>query len=139
MKTKILVVDDEPGIRGLLATILERKGYTVLLAESGKKGLDLFRRERPDLIVLDLKMPDMDGITVLQDIRGLDSRTPVVILTGAGSEKAEKLARQLGAAEFIEKEFSLHRLGETLRRLLPDCETTSSRPAVERRPGGLIV
>ena len=55
MKTKILVVDDEPGIRGLLATILERKGYAVLLAESGKKGLDLFRRERPDLIVLDLK------------------------------------------------------------------------------------
>jgi DNA-binding response OmpR family regulator len=131
VKTKILVVDDEPGIRGLLATILERKGYAVLLAESGKKGLDLFRRERPDLIVLDLKMPDMDGITVLQDIRGLDFQTPVVILTGAGSEKAEKLARQLGAAAFIEKEFSLHRLGETLRRLLPHCETPSSRPAVE--------
>jgi DNA-binding response OmpR family regulator len=93
--------------------------------------LDLFRRERPDLIVLDLKMPDMDGITVLQDIRGLGFQTPVVILTGAGSEKAEKLARQLGAAAFIEKEFSLHRLGETLRCLLPQCETPSSRPAVE--------
>ena len=61
---KVLVIDDEPGIRGLLATILERKGYAVVLAESGRKGLDLFRRERPDLVVLDLKMPDMGGITV---------------------------------------------------------------------------
>ncbi len=115
---KILVIDDEPGIRGLLATILERKGYAVLLAESGRKGLDLFRRERPDLIVLDLKMPDIDGITVLKDIHAVAVDTPVVILTGAGNEEMEKQARELGAAEFIEKEFSLHRLGESLRRLL---------------------
>lgn len=115
---KILVIDDEPGIRGLLATILERKGYAVLLADGGRKGLDLFRRERPDLIVLDLKMPDIDGITVLKDIHAAAADTPVVILTGAGNEKMEKQARELGAAEFIEKEFSLHRLGESLRRLL---------------------
>ena len=58
---KILVIDDEPGIRDLLDTLLRRKGYDVVLAESGQKGLDLFRRERPDVIVLDLKMPGMDG------------------------------------------------------------------------------
>jgi DNA-binding NtrC family response regulator len=80
--------------------------------------LDLFRRERPDLIVLDLKMPDIDGITVLKDIHAVDADIPVVILTGAGNEKTEQQARELGAAEFIEKEFSLHRLGESLRRLL---------------------
>jgi DNA-binding NtrC family response regulator len=115
---KILVIDDEPGIRGLLATILERKGYAVLLADGGRKGLDLFRRERPDLIVLDLKMPDIDGIAVLKDIHAIAADTPVVILTGAGNEQMEQQARELGAAEFIEKEFSLHRLGESLRRLL---------------------
>lgn len=133
MKKKILVIDDEPGIRGLLATILERKGYAVLLAENGRKGLDLFRRERPDLIVLDLKMPEMDGITVLQDIRAVTEETPVVILTGAGTDQAEKQARELGAAEFIEKEFSLHRLGETLLRLLSPPDESSSRPPVEFR------
>ncbi len=108
MKPKILVIDDEERIRGLLATILQRKGYAVLLAESGQNGLDLFRRERPDLLVLDLKLPEMDGITVLQDIRSIDAKTPVVILTGAGTEKTESQARELGVAAFIEKEFSLH-------------------------------
>ena len=92
---KILVIDDEPGIRGLLATILERKGYAVLLADGGRKGLDLFRRERPDLIVLDLKMPDIDGIIVLKDIHAVDADIPVVILTGAGNEKTEQQAREL--------------------------------------------
>lgn len=61
---KILVIDDEQGIRNLLDTLLRRKGYDVLLAESGRKGLELFRREHPDVIVLDLKMPEMDGIEV---------------------------------------------------------------------------
>ena len=95
MKKKILVIDDEPGIRGLLAMMLERKGYAVLLAEDGREGLDLFRRERPDLIVLDLKMPDIDGIIVLKDIHAVDADIPVVILTGAGNEKTEQQAREL--------------------------------------------
>ena len=140
MKKKILVIDDEPGIRGLLAMMLERKGYAVLLAEDGRKGLDLFRRERPDLIVLDLKMPEldlkmpeMDGITVLQDIRAVTEETPVVILTGGGTDQPEKQARELGVAAFIEKEFSLHRLGETLLRLLSRPEDSSSRPPGESR------
>jgi CheY-like chemotaxis protein len=62
---KILVIDDEEGIRNLLDTLLRLKGYDVVLVASGRKGLELFRRERPDVVVLDLKMPGMDGITVL--------------------------------------------------------------------------
>ncbi len=114
----ILVIDDEPGIRGLLDTMLRRKGYTVLLADDGRKGLELFRRERPDVIILDLKMPHIDGLTVLRQIRSLDLQKPVIVLTGAGLAQAEEQVRAFGVTEFIEKEFSLHRLGEALKKLL---------------------
>ena len=117
---KILVIDDEPGIRGLLDTLLSRKGYDVALASSGQKGLELFRRERPDVIVLDLKMPGMDGLTVLQQVRSLDPKQLVIILTGAGTPEAERQIRALGVTEFVEKEFSLHLLGDSLKRLLND-------------------
>ena len=117
---KILVIDDEQGIRDLLDTILRRKGYDVVLAESGRKGLELFRREHPDVIVLDLKMPGMDGLTVLQQVRSLNPKQPVIILTGAGTPEAEQQVRALGVTEFVEKEFSLHLLGDSLKRLLND-------------------
>src|SRR5689334_6072069 len=80
---KLLVIDDEEGIRDLLDTLLSRKGYSVVLADGGRKGLDLYRREHPDVVVLDLKMPEMDGMAVLQQIRNLDPGQPVIILTGA--------------------------------------------------------
>jgi DNA-binding NtrC family response regulator len=122
---KILVIDDEQGIRNLLDTLLRRKGYDVVLAESGRQGLELFRRERPDVIVLDLKMPEMDGLTVLREIKNLDPGKPVIILTGAGTAEAEKQVRALGVTEYVEKEFSLHLLGDSLKRLLnnPDPST----------------
>ncbi len=116
--TKILVIDDEQGIRNLLDTLLRRKGYDVVLAESGRQGLELFRRERPDVIVLDLKMPEMDGLTVLRQIKNLDPGKPVIILTGAGTAQAEQQVRALGVTEYVEKEFSLHLLGDSLKRLL---------------------
>jgi DNA-binding NtrC family response regulator len=115
---KILVIDDEQGIRNLLDTLLSRKGYAVVLADGGRKGLELFRRERPDVVVLDLKMPEMDGVTVLQQVRGLNPGQPVIVLTGAGTPEMEQRVRALGVNEFVEKEFSLHRLGDALKRLL---------------------
>ena len=119
---KILVIDDEEGIRNLLDTLLRRKGYDVVLAESGSKGLELFRRERPDVIVLDLIMPEMTGLAVLRQIRSLDSKKPVIVLTGAGTAEAEQQVRALGGTEYVEKEFSLHRLGDALNRLLNNPE-----------------
>jgi len=122
---KILVIDDEQSIRNLLDTLLRRKGYDVVVAESGRQGLELFRRERPDVIVLDLKMPEMDGLTVLRQIQNLDPGKPVIILTGAGTAEAERQVRALGVTEYVEKEFSLHLLGDSLKRLLnsPDPST----------------
>ena len=123
--SKILVIDDEQGIRNLLDTLLSRKGYEVVLASNGQKGLELFRRERPDVVVLDLKMPEMNGLTVLQQVRQLNPVQPVVILTGAGTAEAEQQVRALGVTEFVEKEFSMHRLGDSLKRLLNSAGTTS--------------
>jgi len=115
---KVLVIDDEEGIRSLLDTLLRRKGYDVVLAESGRKGLELFRRERPDVVVLDLKMPGMDGLAVLQQVRSLNPTLPVIILTGAGTPETEQQVRAMGVTEYVEKEFSLHLLGDSLKRLL---------------------
>ena len=115
---KVLVIDDEEGIRNLLDTLLNRKGYDVILADSGQKGLEVFRRARPDVVVLDLKMPGMDGLTVLQQIRHLNPTQPVIILTGAGTPESEQQVRELGVTEYVEKQFSLHLLGDSLNRLL---------------------
>ena len=115
---KVLVIDDEQGIRSLLDTLLRRKGYDVIVAESGQKGLECFRQERPDVLVLDLKMPGMDGLTVLRQVRSLDPIMPVIILTGAGTAETEQRVRALGMTEYVEKEFSLHLLGDALKRLL---------------------
>jgi CheY-like chemotaxis protein len=115
---KLLVIDDEEGIRNLLDTLLSRKGYDVVLADGGRKGLELFRRERPDVIVLDMIMPEMDGLAVLRQIRSLDPKQPVIILTGAATPGTEQQVQALGVTEYVEKEFSLHRLGDALNRLL---------------------
>ena len=115
---KILVIDDEPGIRDLLDTLLSGKGDDVVLSDSGEKGLEVFRRARPDVVVLDLKMPGMDGLTVLQQILRDNPKQPVIILTGAGTPESEEQVRKLGVTEYVEKQFSLHLLGEALTRLL---------------------
>ena len=122
---KVLVIDDEQGIRSLLDMLLSRKGYGVVLADGGRKGLELFRRERPDIIVLELNMPEMDGIAVLQQVRSLNPDQPIIILTGAGTPEKEQRVHALGVSEFVEKEFSLHRLGDALKRVLktPDPAT----------------
>ena len=122
---KILVIDDEQGIRDLLDTLLSRKGYDVLLAENGQKGLEIFRRERPDVMVLDLKMAGMDGLTVLRQVRNLNPKQPVIMLTGAGTPESKLQARALGVTEYVEKEFSLHLLGDALKRLLNDPVTVT--------------
>jgi len=124
---KVLVIDDEQGIRNLLDTLLRRKGYTVVLADGGRKGLELFRREHPDIVVLDLKMPELGGVAVLQQIRGLNPHIPVIVLTGAGPPETEQHVYALGASEFIEKEFSLHLLGDALKRLLKTPDQMASR------------
>lgn len=115
---KVLVIDDEPSIRALLESLLRPQGYDVILAENGWKGLQLYRQDHPDVILLDLNMPELDGVTVLKQIRASDHKQPVIVLTGDTDLETERQVRALGVSEFIAKGSSLHLLGDTLKRLL---------------------
>lgn len=123
---KILIVDDEPGIRGLLERLLEEQGHEVVSADTGWKGLELFCEAHPDLIVLDLNMPGIAGLTALGQIRRLNPDQEVIVLTGAGSPEHEEQVRALGVAAYLDKEHSLHRVGHSVREAL-DMTLSSKR------------
>ncbi len=126
---KVLVIDDAPNVRTLLDLLLRQQGYDVILADNGCKGLQLYRQAHPDVIVLDLNMPDLDGVTVLKQIRSVDLKQPVIMLTGDSTPETEQQVRALGVSEFIVKGSSLDLLGHTLRRLLktPTAATVALR------------
>ena len=129
----ILAVDDDGKIRELLRVMLGRKGHQVMTASDGHKGIDLFRRERPHVTILDFEMPDMDGLAVLRAIRTVDPQAPVIMLTGAGSAEREKQARGLGVTAFLAKGFSLHELGAAVNLVLPANQDSSKHAG---RAGG---
>jgi len=126
---KVLVIDDEPEVRVLLDIQLRHWGYDVVLAGDGLKGLQLDHQEHPDVILLDLNMPELDGVTVLKQIRAVDLKQPVIVLTGDSKPEAERQVRALGVSEFILKGSSLHLLSDALKRMLmPPASTTMARP-----------
>ena len=125
----ILAVDDDEKIRELLHVMLRRKGHHVITANNGQQGIELFRRERPQVTILDVEMPDMDGLAVLRAIRAVDSQASVIMLTGAGSDERKQQARALGVTEFLAKGFSLHELGAALNLVLLPPDQDSSQNA----------
>ena len=135
---KILVIDDEPDILDLLNTVLRRKGHEVVLAERGRKGVQLFQQEHPHATILDLTMPDMDGLAVLRKIRALDPKALVIILTGFGTEERERQAHELGAAEFLEKDFALPTLEATLDRVLTQVGKAMMVDQRQQSPRGVV-
>jgi len=116
---KILVIDDDARDRDLLATVLEERGYEVMLAENGRTGLLLCHRQDPDAVVLDLHMPEIDGHSLLRQLRTLHPSLPVVVFSGHGTEAVEQEVLNHGATAFIQKGFSLQQLGLALQEVLP--------------------
>lgn len=115
----ILVVDDEPDIRTLVQEILEDEGYEVHIAEDADGARDARRARRPDLILLDIWMPDTDGITLLKEWSEGDTLdTPVIMMSGHGTVETAVEATRLGAYDFIEKPLSIAKLLLTVRRAL---------------------
>src|SRR5436309_2837171 len=115
---RILVIDDDPRICELLQTVLQRKGHEVVLAENGSTGIERFRQERPEVTILDLNLPHLNGLAVLTQIRAIDPLSPVMILTGVGTKAEEQEARVLGITDFLERGFSLHALGGAINQVL---------------------
>jgi CheY-like chemotaxis protein len=129
---KLLIVDDDQMNCDLLQNVFTRHGYEVFSATSGREGLSLFRKHLPRVTLLDLRMPEMDGLTVLKEIRAIDPHAPVIILGGGATEAQENQARALRVTDFIRKGLSLDILVEAVNRItqLPaPPSTTSLAPA----------
>jgi DNA-binding response OmpR family regulator len=129
--TLVLVIDDERRYRELLELNLERRGYRVTLAPDGLAGLNLFERDAPDLVLLDLVLPDLDGFEVCRRLRE-HSQVPIIVLTARSDEAAEVRALRLGADDYVTKPFGpealLARIERTLRRSVAGIGTRTPPP-----------
>ncbi|MFN2186306.1 MAG: response regulator [Anaerolineae bacterium] len=129
MPVRILVVDDEPPIVDVLVYNLERANYDVLVARDGEEALSKAQQEQPDLIILDLMLPRMDGLEVCRALRR-EQDVPIIMLTARDSEVDRVVGLELGADDYVVKPFSVRelmaRVGSVLRRAAPREEADDS-------------
>jgi DNA-binding response OmpR family regulator len=123
MGQRVLVVDDDPTVSDVVRRYLEREGFTVELAGDGQQALDAYAAERPDLVVLDLMLPGIDGLEVCRRLRVQDRALPVIMLTALGEESDRVLGLEIGADDYVTKPFSprelVLRVQSVLRRAVP--------------------
>jgi DNA-binding NtrC family response regulator len=131
-RSRILVVDDEPDMRAGLAAVLEREGYAVELATGGAQGLARVGEGGIDLLVTDLRMPDLGGIELLRAVRQAGADIPVLVITAHGTIEDAVTAMKLGAFDLLTKPFSP---GDVLRLVARALETRMAPPAAGERPG----
>jgi two-component system, OmpR family, response regulator RegX3 len=130
-KRTILLIEDEGAISEPLAAALGREGFDAIVADTAAKGLELFDSRSPDLVLLDVMLPDGDGRDVLRRIRET-SRTPVVMLTARGEEMDRVLGLELGADDYVTKPFSAAELAARIRAVLRRVGDTAE-------PGGVVL
>ena len=118
MKFSILVIDDEKNIREGLAMALEDEGYEVITADNGKTGLDIALKDEVDLVITDLKMPEISGEEVLREVISKTPGVPVIVLTGHGTVETAVEAMRMGAYDFLTKPLNLERLFLLVKRAL---------------------
>ncbi|MBN1423424.1 sigma-54-dependent Fis family transcriptional regulator [Candidatus Fermentibacteria bacterium] len=119
-KTKILVVDDELSIRISLGDLLRRDGYQMEVAEAAEPGLEMLRTESFDLLIVDIKMPGMSGIEMLERVKEEDPDTPVLMMTAYGSIDSAVRAMKLGAVDYVVKPFDPMEIGLLIERILDE-------------------
>ncbi|MBC2721586.1 response regulator [Desulfosporosinus sp.] len=115
---KILVVDDQLGVRRLLFETFREDQYEVEMAANGEEAVVLLESFKPDLIMMDMKMPGMNGIETLRQIRALDSQVGVIMMTAYGDAQNMEQAKELGILHYMGKPFDLFELRERVRKLL---------------------
>jgi len=126
-KHKILVVDDEPDMRWLLVRVLRDQGFEVITAEDGRAALAQISHEPPDVVLLDLKMPGLDGIQVLEQVKAMEPHLPVVIVTAYGGLPSAVQAMRLEACDYLTKPFDHDEILFTVGRALEKKELAAVR------------
>jgi DNA-binding response OmpR family regulator len=126
--SRVLVVDDDPGIVKVVRAYLEQAGFEVSLAYDGKKAMQIARNDKPDLVVLDLMLPEMDGWDVCRALRK-ESDVPIIMLTARVEESDKLIGLELGADDYVTKPFSPRELVARVRSVLRRVSATPSRPA----------
>ncbi|MGE5751575.1 MAG: sigma-54-dependent transcriptional regulator, partial [Nitrospirota bacterium] len=133
----ILIVDDEESVRNSLAGVMRDEGYDVVSAVSGKEGIDLLHETQPSLALLDIAMPDMDGIETLRRFKEMRPDMPVIMVTGHGTIETAVKTTKMGAYDFIEKPPELHDLALVVKHGLEESrlreENESLKRSIERR------
>lgn len=115
---KILIIEDEPIVREGLIDSLKLEGYEVIFAENGINGIELYESENPDLVILDVMMPGLDGFEVCRKIRQSESYTPIILLTAKSSEIDKVVGLELGADDYLTKPFGMRELFARLKVIL---------------------
>ena len=124
---KILLVDDEPNIREVVGLYLRREGYTAIEAADGEEALELYRRHRPDLVILDLRLPKLDGLEVCRRIQS-ERRVPLIMLTAKGEEEDRVLGLNAGADDYVVKPFRPRELMARVAALLRRADEARAVP-----------
>ena len=140
MSTKILVVDDEKAVSDLLAYNLRKAQYEVFVAADGVEALAQIERAKPDLILLDVMMPQMDGLDVVRELRKT-SDVPVIMITARGEEIDRVVGLELGADDYVCKPFSVRELMSRVKAVLRRTKAGRNEPDTDRieGPGGLML
>jgi DNA-binding response OmpR family regulator len=142
----ILVIDDDEGLRDTIGVMLEQEGFRVIQAGDGKSGYEMALTQKPDLLVVDLRLPGMNGVEICKQVRANQTKTPIVVLSAVGDEVDKVLLLEIGADDYVVKPFGrrelLARIRAVLRRTAPDArkvvhfgevEVDFGRRAVERK------
>ncbi len=117
-KTRVLVIDDEPPIRRLLRTSLGAEGFEVLEAETGEEALAMIGAAKPDVAILDLGLPGLDGLDVIRGVRATGSKMPIIVLSSRSGERGKVEALDLGADDYVTKPFGIAELVARIRTAL---------------------
>lgn len=132
--TRVLVIEDEPAMADIVARYLRRDGHTVDVASDGLEGLRLYREERPDLVVLDLMLPGVDGFEVCRRIRSI-AETPIIMVTARGEEMDRLLGFGMGADDYVAKPFSPRELAARVQAVLRRTQSATQSTRDELRFG----
>ncbi|MEA4988411.1 MAG: response regulator transcription factor [Anaerovorax sp.] len=126
---KILMIEDEPNIRELVSYHLEQNGYEALMAEDGIEGINVARKEMPDLILLDIMLPGKNGYDICKELRAEGNKTPIIMLTAKSDEVDKVLGLEFGADDYLAKPFSTRELMARIKAVLRRAPQKGNEPA----------